>query len=331
MDDDNDGMNNRHRHHHRQYQHNHQHHQYQQQFGQPMFDNSYGGAHGRCPDDGLAFLLDHRRRRYSEKNYKKLLQTFVRQKGYDTVKGYVYGKFSRLLDQTVQCHSSHSHASEMRVVAGELAAAPRSLPTAAGYSKRYMENIPKRYHVTKQQFLEADFTRNVFGQRYAFDDAAGDDNDECTDRMVYSEPYAHCVSTMPNMRAANRRRQCGTSSRRHYAKKVPPMFAAATLPPKRLSFRNGDPYGRQQQRFEHRRPDASLPLVGEVIHPDWYLKAPPPLKRSRSFPSLWCSRRSSAGSVDWIKDKVHDVYLCKNSRMNIHIRLEIRFFRFATT
>lgn len=81
---------------------------------------------------------------FSEKKYRRLLERYVQSKGFATVDKYVYAKFGNILDQTV-CST----------IADEPA-------IGSGYSKRYMENIPKRYHVTKQQFLEADFSKNVF-------------------------------------------------------------------------------------------------------------------------------------------------------------------------
>lgn len=83
-------------------------------------------------------------KRFSEKKYRQLLERFVKSKGFVTVDEYVYTKFGSILDQTV-CST----------LASDMTVKPE-------YSKNYMENIPKRYHVTKQQFLEADLTKNIF-------------------------------------------------------------------------------------------------------------------------------------------------------------------------
>lgn len=83
-------------------------------------------------------------KRFSEKKYRRLLDRFVKAKGFVSVEEYVYSKFGSILDQTV-CST----------LASDMAVKPE-------YSKNYMENIPKRYHVTKQQFLEADLSRNIF-------------------------------------------------------------------------------------------------------------------------------------------------------------------------
>lgn len=83
-------------------------------------------------------------KRFSEKKYHRLLDRFVKSKGFASVDEYVYTKFGSILDQTI-CST----------LASNTAVKPE-------YSKNYKENIPKRYHVTKQQFLEADLTKNIF-------------------------------------------------------------------------------------------------------------------------------------------------------------------------
>lgn len=102
-------------------------------------------------------------KRFSEKKYRKLLERFVKAKGFTTVDEYVYAKFGSILDQTV-CST----------LTGDTAVKPE-------YSKRYMENIPKRYHVTKQQFLEADFSKNLL---------SGSGN-------LYQSSQPHLRGTMP--------------------------------------------------------------------------------------------------------------------------------------
>lgn len=271
---------------------------------------------------GAASLGRHRS--YSDKNYKKLLQRFVRTKGFDTVDAYVYAKFGQLLDQTVGYNL---------MVAGPTVGTSSGLTNAlstarpADYSKRYLANIPKRYYVTKQQFLEADFTRNVFGSGAAA--AAGRDDN------VYSEPYAR-VSTMPNMRAHRRpesragvgQRRSGatgaaagiyrTLDQRQHRKGVPPPMCSTLPPPQRLNHKHGEHcFQRRYQRAENsggwrqRHPPVQPQQpMHDTLPPDWPRQlrrqrqkeleedamfeqqrccAKNPMSNERSFPSTWCS------------------------------------------
>lgn len=232
-------------------------------FCQLMFDENHAFDERLQRTGGAASL--GRRCSYSDKNYKKLLQRFVRTKGFGTVDAYVYAKFGQLLDQTVGYNL---------LVAAEGTAAAPTTRWPADCSKRYMANIPKRYHVTKQQFLEADFTRNVFGSSAS---VAATHACDGADGNVYSEPYAR-VRTMPNMRAHRRhmaqaaegqRRPTGsatgaaTGAYRTWDQRVPrnhdgdgiglpPTMCSTLPPPQRLNFKYGDQcFQRRYQRAEN--------------------------------------------------------------------------------
>lgn len=84
-------------------------------------------------------------KQFTERGYKKIIARFIKSKGFDSIDEYVYAKFGNILDQTI--------AYDLTV--------NDDIPRKMDYSKKYTANIPKRYHVTKQKFLEADFTKNV--------------------------------------------------------------------------------------------------------------------------------------------------------------------------
>lgn len=70
-------------------------------------------------------------RKYTESRYNKLIESFIKLKGFQNVDHYVYVKFGSLLDQAI-------------------------LDEDAEQSKKYIENIGERYHVTKKKFMDAD-------------------------------------------------------------------------------------------------------------------------------------------------------------------------------
>lgn len=70
-------------------------------------------------------------RKYTERRYNKLIDNFIKLKGFQSVDDYVYVKFGSLLDQAVIDEDSEQ-------------------------SKKYIENIGERYHVTKKKFMDVD-------------------------------------------------------------------------------------------------------------------------------------------------------------------------------
>lgn len=70
-------------------------------------------------------------RKYTESRYNKLIENFIKLKGFQNVDHYVYVKFGSLLDQAVIDEDSEQ-------------------------SKKYIENIGERYHVTKKKFMDVD-------------------------------------------------------------------------------------------------------------------------------------------------------------------------------
>lgn len=70
-------------------------------------------------------------RKYTESRYNKLIDNFIKLKGFQNVDHYVYVKFGSLLDQAI-------------------------IDEDAEQSKKYIENIGERYHVTKKKFMDAD-------------------------------------------------------------------------------------------------------------------------------------------------------------------------------
>lgn len=86
-------------------------------------------------------------KQFTERAYRKVIEKFVRSKGFDRTEQYVYAKFGSILDQSVSFDLTAADDIHQRIE----------------YSKKYTENIPKRYHVTKQKFLEADLSKYVGG------------------------------------------------------------------------------------------------------------------------------------------------------------------------
>lgn len=69
-------------------------------------------------------------RKYTESRYNKLIDNFIKLKGFQNVDHYVYVKFGSLIDQA-------------------------RYDEDAEQSKKYIENIGERYHVTKKKFMDA--------------------------------------------------------------------------------------------------------------------------------------------------------------------------------
>lgn len=80
-------------------------------------------------------------KRYNERQYKKLINKFVKSKGYTTTDEYVQTKFGTILDRSIPKTST-------------MKSEKLDLP------KTYIDNVQRRYHVTKQHFLAAERMRN---------------------------------------------------------------------------------------------------------------------------------------------------------------------------
>lgn len=81
-------------------------------------------------------------KQYSERQYKKLINKFVKIRGYNTVEEYVQTKFGSILDRSIPNNVNNHNNQKL------------DLP------KTYLDNVHRRYHVTKQHFLAAERLRN---------------------------------------------------------------------------------------------------------------------------------------------------------------------------
>lgn len=79
-------------------------------------------------------------KRYTERQYKKLINKFIKSKGYSSSDEYVQAKFGAILDRSIP--------KPINVKSEKL-----DLP------KTYIDNVQRRYHVTKQHFLAAERIR----------------------------------------------------------------------------------------------------------------------------------------------------------------------------
>lgn len=82
-------------------------------------------------------------KQYSERQYKKLITKFVKARGYATADEYVQSKFGSILDRSIP-HNANNYNNQKL-----------DLP------KTYLDNVQRRYHVTKQHFLAAERIRNL--------------------------------------------------------------------------------------------------------------------------------------------------------------------------
>lgn len=82
-------------------------------------------------------------KQYSERQYKKLITKFVKARGYATSEEYVHAKFGSILDRSIPNNINNHHNQKL------------DLP------KTYLDNVQRRYHVTKQHFLAAERIRNL--------------------------------------------------------------------------------------------------------------------------------------------------------------------------
>lgn len=80
-------------------------------------------------------------KKYTERQYKKLITKFIKSKGYSTSDEYVQAKFGTILDRSIP---------KMAATKSEKLDLP----------KTYIDNVQRRYHVTKQHFLAAERMRN---------------------------------------------------------------------------------------------------------------------------------------------------------------------------
>lgn len=96
-------------------------------------------------------------KRYTERQYKKLITKFIKGKGYLSTDEYVHAKFGTILDRSIP--RANNYKSEKL-----------DLP------KTYIDNVQRRYHVTKQHFLAAERMRdrssflNSHGNSYSLND-----------------------------------------------------------------------------------------------------------------------------------------------------------------
>lgn len=100
-------------------------------------------------------------RKYTPKGYTKLIQQFIKSKGYENVDQYVRIKFGYILDQTIQNEYENS--------------------------KNYIQSIEKRYHLTKQQFLNAN--KENWSWAYGNERGYGGIHKNPIDRFPYRNLY----------------------------------------------------------------------------------------------------------------------------------------------
>lgn len=81
-------------------------------------------------------------KRYTERQYKKLISKFVKSKGFVSADEYVQAKFGTILDRSIP-RTSYNHKNEKL-----------DLP------KTYLDNVERRYYLTKQHFLAAERMRS---------------------------------------------------------------------------------------------------------------------------------------------------------------------------
>lgn len=81
-------------------------------------------------------------KRYTERQYKKLINKFIKSKGYVSTDEYVQAKFGAILDRSIPKPSTNTKSEKL------------DLP------KTYIDNVQRRYHVTKQHFLAAQQIHN---------------------------------------------------------------------------------------------------------------------------------------------------------------------------
>lgn len=81
-------------------------------------------------------------KRYTDRQYKKLITKFIKSKGYTTSEEYVQAKFGTILDRSIPKNITNAKTEKL------------DLP------KTYIDNVQRRYQVTKQHFLNADRFRS---------------------------------------------------------------------------------------------------------------------------------------------------------------------------
>lgn len=82
-------------------------------------------------------------KRYTERQYKKLIGKFVKSKGFGSADEYVQAKFGTILDRSIP-RTTYNYKNEKL-----------DLP------KTYLDNVERRYHLTKQHFLAAERMRST--------------------------------------------------------------------------------------------------------------------------------------------------------------------------
>lgn len=78
-------------------------------------------------------------KQYSERHYKKLISKFIKSKGFSTTEEYVQAKFGSVLDRSIPTYAPHSQKLDL--------------------PKTYIDNVQRRYQVTKQHFMAAEQMR----------------------------------------------------------------------------------------------------------------------------------------------------------------------------
>lgn len=80
-------------------------------------------------------------KQYTERQYKKLISKFVKTKGYNTTEEYVQTKFGSVLDRSIPNYAQNAQKLDL--------------------PKTYLDNVQRRYQVTKQHFMAAEQMRSA--------------------------------------------------------------------------------------------------------------------------------------------------------------------------
>lgn len=80
-------------------------------------------------------------KQYTERQYKKLIAKFVKSKGYATTEEYVQVKFGTVLDRSIPSYAQSTQKLDL--------------------PKTYLDNVQRRYQVTKQHFMAAEQMRSA--------------------------------------------------------------------------------------------------------------------------------------------------------------------------
>lgn len=129
---------------------------------------------------------------YTDKGYRKIIFNFVRSKGFDNVKSYVYHKYGSMLSAESLLYND-------------------TIPDRRDNKKskkNYIQNIEKRYYQTKQTILDADFIRTNYKNWSANPKLVYDDDDVIpnnnNNNNAYTQLEFNCNSTIENKKSKNR-------------------------------------------------------------------------------------------------------------------------------